>query len=264
MNIQRLGSHARITSFPVNMAPIQRVGYPFILFPNVTGVVVQVRQELLVQGRDLTVHACGFMPDEATKRMDEAEREQLQEQRRNGTDRGAAASSGGTGGSGGSGAGTGAAACGGGGRSKGGSAAAWLDGPWMSTEVKRIKKHLFDSFNKLVEHLGDGGLRLGEDGSCVPVSKLATLEVERAEGFVVALLLLLRDEGSVAGSHLGVELLLQEVQPGRVDRLVPGREEARAAEAAEARDAKKAVVPAAARAQATKAQKKVMKQLMVA
>ncbi len=212
-----------------------------IMFVDATllGAPHQVREELLAQHRDLTVWVVGVA--QSSEAMDAAELEQLEEHQRlkkqqqqdnkqkdnkqqqpqKGVSRG----------------GRGAAAPNTRGAARESGPGSWLEGPWVSRELRELHWNLCATLGSLAHMVGLGQLQLGEDGSIGVSEEAARWELEQAEGLLAAMLRLLRDPGCVVRDHVRVELLLQEVEPGRVDRLVSGREEDRAAAEAAGRGA---------------------------
>ncbi len=116
---------------------------------------------------------------------------------------------------------------------------ACADFPWMSLEMYHCWLLLARDVEFLAGHVEAGALR-AVAGGCIKVVRgapgagKAEVELSLGVGLVATALRLLRNPGCVVREHVRVELLLQEVELGRVDRPVAGREEDRAAEAAEA------------------------------
>ncbi len=175
-------------------------------------VALQVRQELLADERDLLVtvtHA-----GEIAHSMDAAELRQREEQQQQDPEEGRGQRQRGDAG--------GRSGGGGGGQ---GDAGGWLSGPWLSTELIEARTHLA----VLIEHLDqlrlEGDVQLKRDGrvECL-IDEDGLSPLAEAKDCVETLLRMFATEGCVARSHVRVELLLQVVEKGRVDRPVGQQE----------------------------------------
>lgn len=166
-------------------------------------VVLQVRQELLADGRDLLVKV--LHAGERARNMDAAElrqREQQQQEQEEGRGLQQRADAGGR-----SGRGSGEA----------GDAGGWLSGPWLSRELTEARFDLSVRLALLDELRLDGEVQLTRDGrvECLTDEEGPSL-LAQAKDCVETLLHMFSTEGCVARSHVRVELLLEVVEKGSV------------------------------------------------
>ncbi len=208
------------TAQPMSLFPVLHA-YALISRLLLAAVLLQVRQELLSKGRDLSCFVCEEITEHRTL-LEAAETEQLQSRRSKQLGRQGP----GPGPEGGAEGGRGAK-----GVKQGARQLDWGTCPLLTRETYQVLHLLVRDLGSLRGYVEQGVLKLQQGGGFTATNDGAKWDLTRVTGYVSVLLRLLRDPGCVVRDHVRVELLLQEVELGRVDRLVPGREEAKAAEA---------------------------------